>query len=80
MFFLPIFWEGTTERTEPALTVARLLEFVPDALQLLHGLHVGGADPLEDALLLVKPLLEGVHLAFNLILRHQVLWCADNIE
>lgn len=65
-------------RTKSALTVTRLLEFVSDALQLLHGLHVGSTDPLEDALLLVKPLLKGVHLTFNLLLRQQVLGYVDN--
>lgn len=48
------------------LTVAGLLELVTDALELLHGFHVGSADPLEDALLLVQTLLQRVCLRLDL--------------
>ena len=57
----------------PPLTIAGLLELVPDALQLLHGLHVGRADPLQDALLLVEALLQLVHLPLDLVFRQGVL-------
>lgn len=39
------------------LTITGLLELVSNALEFLHGLHVGSADSLQDALLLVQPLL-----------------------
>ncbi|KAF3860413.1 hypothetical protein F7725_000668, partial [Dissostichus mawsoni] len=55
------------------LTITGLLELVPDALQLLHGLHVGCTDPLEDALLLVQTLLQCVGLALELFLRQCIL-------
>lgn len=50
------------------LTIAGLLELVPDALKFLHGLHVGSTDPLQDALLLVQTLLERVRLCLDLLL------------
>lgn len=58
---------------QPPLTVAGLLELVSDALQLLHGLHVGRADPLQDALLLVETLLQRVGLGLDLLVRQRVL-------
>lgn len=48
------------------LTVTGLLELVSHTLELLHGLHVGCADPLQDTLLLVQTLLQCVCLCLDL--------------
>lgn len=67
----PVFIVAQVKGGNP--TIRGLLELVPDTLQLLHGLHVGGGDPLQHALLLVQLLLQRVHLLLDLLLGLSIL-------